>query len=97
MLASVIATLRTPCAVLGDTKTRCKQEARGGLTVGHGRQKDCKGYDVCCEEAMLGSGFAPLLSMNKGPCSLAVAKSLGPKVLRVASYKKKREELVQVH
>lgn len=45
----------------------------------------------------LGSGFAPLLSMNKGPRSLAVAKSLGPKVLRVASYKKKRGELVQVH
>ena len=39
---------------------------------------------------LLGSGFAPLLSMNEGPRSLAVAKSLGPKVLRVASYKKEK-------
>lgn len=36
---------------------------------------------------VLRSGFTPSLSMNKGPCSLTIAKSLGPKVLCVAPYK----------
>lgn len=33
------------------------------------------------------SGFTPSLCVNKGPCSLTVAKSLGPKVLCIAPYK----------
>lgn len=32
------------------------------------------------------TGFTPLLSMNKGPCSLTIAESLGPKVLCVAPF-----------
>lgn len=32
------------------------------------------------------TGFTPLLSMNKGPCPLTIAKSLGPKVLCVAPF-----------
>lgn len=37
--------------------------------------------------AVLRSGFTPSLSMNKGPCSLTIAKSLGPKVFCIAPYK----------
>ncbi len=36
--------------------------------------------------AVLRSGFTPSLSMNKGPCSLTIAKSLGPEVLCIAPF-----------
>lgn len=35
---------------------------------------------------VLHSGLTPSLSMNKGPCSLTIAKSLGPKVLCIAPF-----------
>lgn len=41
---------------------------------------------------VLHSGFTPSLSMNKGPCSLTIAKSLGPKVLCIAPYKGEGEQ-----
>lgn len=63
----------------GPCRQRDMRSAEGGLFPS----------SECCKTirfSVPSTGFTSLLSMNKGSCSLTIAKSLGPKVLCVAPF-----------